>query len=308
MTRSGRPASAPRIALVLGSGGFRGPAHIGVLARLRELRIPIYAIVGCSVGSLVAAYYASVGLPVENLMEFAFGTDLKGILSHAAALHAGRIPPGPPGRWAEATAARLALLDHHDFRQLHHGVQKVGFLVHDLRRGERIFPVTGYERGFSLSEAVRASSRLPLLFPPLRKEVDGLERRLVDGAFSAPSPVIHAVAAPISATHVIAVDLTGSRRRARRSELARWQRLLGDRLAVLRPRPGARFGLWGDSGSVRAWHQAGLRAIGPAEEERLRRWLNPGLAADNLHSAEVEGPTPTASYPLSRPGEKDLSP
>jgi len=266
MNRSGRPAVTPRIALVLGSGGFRGPAHIGVLARLRELRIPLRALIGCSVGSLVAAYYAAAGLQVDELLDFAFGTDALSVLSHALAM---RLPAKRRkllDRWAEPTLRRLEILERCDFRRLHHGVGSIGFLVHDRRRGERIFPVTGRERGFTLSEAVRASSRLPILFPPLVKEVDGLERRLVDGAFSAPSPVIHAVAAPISATHVIVVDLSGSRRRARLSELDRWQRLLGDRLAVFRPRPGPRLGLWGDKRSVRAWYEAGRRAISPVVE------------------------------------------
>src|SRR5262249_13116233 len=148
-------------------------------------------------------------------------------------------------RWAEPVRRRLAILDGHDFRHLHHGVQMIGFLMHDRRRGERIFAVTGRERGFRLAEGGRARSRVPLLFPPMRKEVDGLERRLVDGAFSAPSPVVHAVSAPVSATHVISVDLTGSRRRSRGSELSRWQRLLGDRLLILRPRPQASLRAWG---------------------------------------------------------------
>jgi len=144
--------------------------------------------------------------------------------------------------------------------------------MHDRRRGERIFAVTGRERGLRLSEAVRASSRLPILFPPLRKEVDGLERVLVDGAFSAPSPVVHAVAAPVSATHVIAVDLSGSRRRTRLSELDRWQTLLGDRLMVLRPRPKFTRAGWGTILGARTWYEAGRNVIGEAEAERLRRW------------------------------------
>jgi len=272
MTQNDRQTpGAQRIALVLGSGGFRGPAHVGVLSRLQELRIPVYAMVGCSVGSLIAAYYAAVGLTVDDLLGHALGTNALGILSHSLSLWLGPERTRLLRRWAGPVRARLELLDRRDFRRLHHGVQMVGFLMHDLRRGERIFAVTGRERGFNLSEAVRASSRLPVLFPALRKEVEGLERRLVDGAFSAPSPVIHAVAAPVSATHVIAVDLTGSRRRAQRSELGRWQALLGDRLMVLRPRPS--LALWGSPLGARAWYESGRRSLGTAEAERLRLWL-----------------------------------
>ena len=48
-----------KIGLVLGSGGLRGLAHIGVLKVLEEEKIPIAFIVGCSIGSLIGALYAS---------------------------------------------------------------------------------------------------------------------------------------------------------------------------------------------------------------------------------------------------------
>ena len=34
-------AAPPRIGLVLGGGGARGAAHVGVLQKLQELRVPI---------------------------------------------------------------------------------------------------------------------------------------------------------------------------------------------------------------------------------------------------------------------------
>ena len=40
----------PKIALVLGAGGAKGIAHIGVLEVLHEASIPIDLIVGCSIG------------------------------------------------------------------------------------------------------------------------------------------------------------------------------------------------------------------------------------------------------------------
>ena len=47
----------PRVALVLGGGGARGFAHIGVIRVLEDARVP-QLIVGTSVGSLVGAIYA----------------------------------------------------------------------------------------------------------------------------------------------------------------------------------------------------------------------------------------------------------
>ena len=299
MTRSGRPATAgPRTAIVLGSGGFRGPAHVGVLARLQELHVPLYAMVGCSVGSLITAYYAAAGRTVDEVLQFALETNAKRVMAHALSMRSSRLGRRLVRRWADPVHDLLEVLDGHDFRHLHHGVRMIGFLMHDRRRGERIFAVTGRERGLRLSEAVRASSRLPILFPPLRKEVDGLERVLVDGAFSAPSPVVHAVAAPVSATHVIVVDLSGSRRRSRLSELDRWQTLLGDRLMVLRPRPKFARAGWGTILGARAWYEAGRNVIGKAEADRLHRWQRGGAQGDTPASDEADRPDPDAHAPL----------
>ena len=46
------------LALVLGGGGARGIAHVGVLEVFRENNIPIDVIIGCSAGSIVGALYA----------------------------------------------------------------------------------------------------------------------------------------------------------------------------------------------------------------------------------------------------------
>jgi NTE family protein len=49
----------PRIGLVLSGGGARGAAHVGVLKVLEELRVPIDAIAGTSMGAVVGGLYAS---------------------------------------------------------------------------------------------------------------------------------------------------------------------------------------------------------------------------------------------------------
>jgi NTE family protein len=61
---------APRVGLVLGGGGARGVAHIGVLKVLEEMRIPISCIAGTSMGALVGGLYAagvSTGEMTERL-------------------------------------------------------------------------------------------------------------------------------------------------------------------------------------------------------------------------------------------------
>lgn len=69
----------PRVGLVLGGGGARGAAHIGVLKELERMRVPVDAIVGTSMGAIVGGLYAT-GMTAEDL-EY-----LVGSLDWAAAL------------------------------------------------------------------------------------------------------------------------------------------------------------------------------------------------------------------------------
>ena len=56
----------PRIGLVLSGGGARGTAHIGVLKVLDQMRVPIDAIAGTSMGAVVGGLYAS-GLSARDI-------------------------------------------------------------------------------------------------------------------------------------------------------------------------------------------------------------------------------------------------
>ena len=49
----------PRVGLVLGGGGARGAAHIGVLEVLEQLRVPVDCVAGTSMGALVAGAWAA---------------------------------------------------------------------------------------------------------------------------------------------------------------------------------------------------------------------------------------------------------
>ena len=60
-----RDPAHPRIGLVLSGGGARGAAHVGVLKVLEDLRIPISAVVGTSMGALVGGTYATGMSPAE---------------------------------------------------------------------------------------------------------------------------------------------------------------------------------------------------------------------------------------------------
>jgi NTE family protein len=56
----------PRVILVLGGGGAKGLAHIGVLRVFQEERMPVDQVVGVSVGALIGALY-SAGLSVDDI-------------------------------------------------------------------------------------------------------------------------------------------------------------------------------------------------------------------------------------------------
>mgnify|MGYP000894927400 CR=1 FL=1 len=58
----------PRVGLVLGGGGARGIAHVGVLKMLEELRIPVDCVAGTSMGSIIGGLYAS-GMTPEQMSE-----------------------------------------------------------------------------------------------------------------------------------------------------------------------------------------------------------------------------------------------
>lgn len=49
----------PTIGLVLGGGGARGGAHVGVLRKLEELRVPVDYVAGTSMGSIIGALTAT---------------------------------------------------------------------------------------------------------------------------------------------------------------------------------------------------------------------------------------------------------
>jgi NTE family protein len=64
----------PRIGLVLGGGGAKGGAHIGVLKVLEKYQVPVDAIAGTSMGAIIGALYAS-GNSAEEIEEIVRSID-----------------------------------------------------------------------------------------------------------------------------------------------------------------------------------------------------------------------------------------
>ena len=70
----------PKIGLVLGGGGARGVAHIGVLKVLEEMRIPVSCIAGTSMGALVGGAYAA-GLSIDDMTNYIQAIDWNAIFT-----------------------------------------------------------------------------------------------------------------------------------------------------------------------------------------------------------------------------------
>ena len=175
--------------LALGSGGFRGLAHIGVLKVLVKEKIPIDFLAGSSAGAIVAAYFA-VHKEIESLERWVLGlkkVDLARLVDLT--------PPKEGLIKGERIHSLLEkLFEHKTFSQLQ---IPLTILATDLRTGEEVY----LQRG-SVAKAVLASSTLPGALPPVRIG-KGL---LVDGGAVNPTPVD--VVKKMGADVAIGVDLT----------------------------------------------------------------------------------------------------
>lgn len=210
----------PCIGLVLGGGGARGAAHIGVLKVLERERIPVCAIAGTSVGSIVGSLYA-VGYTPEQIEAIVAGIDWKDmfddepiraklpmrrkdedyryLLDFKLGYRDGRvlIPRGAiQGQKLLLLLRRLLLPAWNvtDFRDLPIPFACVGT---DIGNGTGVI----YGKG-DLAAAVRASMSVPGAFAPIRLD----DRLMVDGGIynNVPVDVVRAM----GADRVIVVDVS----------------------------------------------------------------------------------------------------
>jgi NTE family protein len=178
----------PKIALVLGGGGTRGFAHVGVIKAFASNGItPDIIIVGTSAGSVVGVLYAA-GYSASDLERVALQMD-DSMVADWSLLDRGFIK----GKSLQDFVNREV-----QNRPLEKLNMPFAVVVTDLKSGERrVF------RSGDTGVAVRASSSVPGVFQPV--EIDG--REYVDGGLVSPVPVD--VARTMGATLVIAVDISG---------------------------------------------------------------------------------------------------
>ena len=155
-------ADAPRIGLVLGGGGLKGFAHIGVLEVLHAAGINPSLIAGSSVGSLVASAYA-LGTPVARMRERALAVRRRDLFrvntaGFARGLRSPSIYAADPMR-----ALIASVIPDLRFDQI---AQLLMVNTVDLEGGMQIMWGSRGFRAASIREAVYASCALPGFFPP----------------------------------------------------------------------------------------------------------------------------------------------
>jgi NTE family protein len=175
-----------KIALVLGGGGTRGFAHVGVIKALEAQGIVPDIIVGTSVGSAVGALYASglsgfqlqeISIPMREGWVIDWSWPNRGFMT---------------GRTLEEFINRMV-----SEKPLEKLARMFAVVATDLKTGEEIIFRTG-----NTGMAVRASCAVPGLFQPTI--ING--RSYVDGGLVKPVPVSEARA--LGADFVIAVDIS----------------------------------------------------------------------------------------------------
>jgi NTE family protein len=209
----------PKIGLVLGGGGARGAAHIGVLKVLEELRIPVDYVAGTSMGSIVGGLYAT-GMTPDEIEKEILAMDWDDVFKDYPSreersfrrkrdddTYAFKAKPGfnqgkvelplayIRGQKLDLVLNRLTLpvVDVTDFDDLPIPYRAVGT---DIETGKEVILGAG-----SLAKSIRASMAVPAAFDPV--DIDG--KLLVDGGLANNVPV--SVARGMGAEVFIVVDV-----------------------------------------------------------------------------------------------------
>jgi NTE family protein len=257
-----------RIGLVLSAGGLRGAAHVGVLRQLIRHDIPIHTIVGVSAGAVVAAYYAGVGLDLDELVADAAAFRGRHLLTHGLNVQLGYRFDRRLGQWCGVIPERLRRLEAASFDRLHHGVRRLGIVCHDLRTGRPRYFSTGSDRGLALSDAVRASASIPRLFPAIAVQCGQERLELTDGGVSDSVPLAFARSPAIGATHVIVSDCRWLGRVPATDAATAW----------IRPRMLKTGTLWSPRRGLTSAVRDGEEAVTNAILDRIRSWAADGDA------------------------------
>ncbi|WCL50056.1 patatin-like phospholipase RssA [Leptospira sp. GIMC2001] len=176
------------IGLALGSGSARGWSHIGVIRALEERGIVPDVICGTSVGSIVAAAYASDQL--DDLEAWVTTLEWKDVVGFMDLNLRGGGGLFKGKKLFDYMRERFGEWDINALNK------KFGSVATDVDTGLEVWLRDG-----KLLSAVRASISLPAIFTPVLR--DG--RWLVDGGLVNPVPV--SLCRAMGANYIIAIDL-----------------------------------------------------------------------------------------------------
>ncbi len=174
------------LGLALSGGAARGIAHIAVLDVLERQNIPIRAIAGTSVGSMIGALYAA-GMPISEIRRIALKTNWNNLLKFTLPKN-GLVSSEGIFHFMER------ILPVKKFSSL---TVPFAAVAADLHTGEKVSITSG-----SLAKAVQASCSLPIIFTPT--EIN--KRLLIDGGVASLVPV-RTVREELGADKVIAVNV-----------------------------------------------------------------------------------------------------
>jgi len=178
------------VSLVLGSGGARGLAHIGVIRWLEENNFKIKSISGCSIGSLIGGVYAAGKLDeLEEWMISINKSDIAALLD---------ISWGSGGLF-KGDKIINTLVDFLGDTQIENLPIPYTAVAADIVTEKEVWINSG-----SLFDAIRASVSLPLFFTPVKKG----KFLLIDGGVLNPVPIAPTFNDETDLT--IAVNLGGS--------------------------------------------------------------------------------------------------
>lgn len=159
------------VSLVLGSGGARGLAHIGVIQWLEENSYRIASISGCSMGALVGGIYAAGRLgEFETWVRAITKKDMVALLD---------LSWGKSGlvKGEKIINTLIGLVGDQRIEELPIPYTAV---ASDVRKGKEVWIRSG-----RLFDAIRASIALPLIFTPFRYN----DADLIDGGVLNPVPI-----------------------------------------------------------------------------------------------------------------------
>jgi NTE family protein len=163
--------SAKTVSLILGSGGARGLAHIGVIETLEEHDYEIRSIAGCSVGALVGGIYAAGKLDEFTQWVRAIDSmDIVSLLDIAWQKHG----------LVKGDKIINTLVDLVGDRQIEDLPIRFTAVAADVEHEKEIWLNSG-----PLFDAIRASISLPLFFTP----VEYSRGHLIDGGVLNPVPI-----------------------------------------------------------------------------------------------------------------------